>query len=338
MAIIVAMRRSACSGMTGFDLEGALYTGPFHAALRQAIRRRGLTLDRLRAHLARAGVTVGLTSLSDWQTGRSRPAHPGSLRAVHALEDVLGLPSASLARLLGDVRGPRTGVTDIGPVAELLDALPGGHDGGIELISKHHKLVLDEGGQAAVLWTRTAIRVLRDGVDRYVVRYYGAADGDPALIRVRPLDNCRVGRLLRHPDASAVVYELMFDQTLFAGETWVFESQLVDPTAGRCFVLACGFRYPAEQCVLEVRFPSSMPPPVVCSFGQFDLSDDRHTVEELSVNRHNAVHLVASGVDSGVVGIRWDWSLTDDRSAQDRTGRSLPRSTAGFPEVARLSR
>jgi len=48
------------------DLGRLLYSGPFHEALRAAVRRRGLTLDRLRAHLARRGLIVGLSSLSDW--------------------------------------------------------------------------------------------------------------------------------------------------------------------------------------------------------------------------------------------------------------------------------
>src|SRR5688572_3853543 len=107
--------------MTSHRHDGVLYTGPFHAALRSAIRERGLPLERLRAHLARRGVTVGLSSLSDWQTGNSRPAHPGSRRALRALEDVLELPPASLVRLLDNGTGPPKGLLDVGAVAELLD-------------------------------------------------------------------------------------------------------------------------------------------------------------------------------------------------------------------------
>lgn len=293
--------------MTRSGLGGVLYTGPFHVALRNAIRERGLTLDRLRAHLARRGIPVGLSSLSDWQTGNSRPVHPGSRRAVRALEDILGLPSTSLVRLLGNGSGPREGVSDIGPVAELLDALPGSRDRDLELISAQHKIVVDADGRTALVWTRAAIRALRNGVDRYVGRYYGGRDCDPGQVRAQPLDNCRLGRFVAHPSAPALVYELVFDQTLRAGDTWVFEAQLADPTAGVSTEFAFGFRYPAEQYLLQVRFHRGALPASTHSFAQFDLNDGRHTTGELALTKHNTVHLIASAVDSGVLGIKWDW-------------------------------
>lgn len=293
--------------MTRSGLDGVLYTGPFHAVLRNAIRERGLTLDRLRAHLARRGIPVGLSSLSEWQTGHSRPVHPGSRRAVRALEDILGLPPASLVRLLGSGNGPRKGMSDIGPVAELLDAVPGSRDCDVELISTQHKIVIDADGQTALVWTRAAIRALRNGVSRYVARYYGGRDCEPALVRVQPLDNCRLGRFVAHSNAPALVYELVFDQTLRAGDTWVFETELVDPTGGVSTEFAHGFRYPAEQYLLEVRFHPSALPVSTYSFAQFDLSDERHPTGNLALSKHNTVHLIASAVDSGVLGIKWDW-------------------------------
>src|SRR4051812_1528119 len=87
---------------TGPTLDVLLTTGPFDAALRAAVRARGLTLERLRAHLARRGVPIALSTLSDWQHGKRRPSVAGSLRAVLALEDVLGLPPKTLVRLVVD--------------------------------------------------------------------------------------------------------------------------------------------------------------------------------------------------------------------------------------------
>jgi hypothetical protein len=293
--------------MTRSGLDGVLYTGPFHAALRTAIRERGLTLDRLRAHLARRGISVGLSSLSEWQTGHSRPAHPGSRRAVRALEDILGLPPTALLRLLGNGSGPREAISDIAPVAELLDAVPRSRDCDLELISTHHKIVIDAEGRTAVVWTRAAIRALRDGVDRYVARYYGGGECDPALVRAEPLGNCRLGRFVAHPSAPALVYELVFDQALRAGDTWVFETRLIDPTGGVSTEFAYGFRYPAEHYLLEVRFHPGALPASTYSFAQFDLSDGRHPTGNLALSKHHTVHLIASAVDSGVLGIKWDW-------------------------------
>jgi hypothetical protein len=280
-----------------------LYTGPFHAALRTAIQRSGLTLDRLRSHLARRGIWVGLSSLSDWQTGRSLPG-ANSLRTVRALEEILALPAGCLVDLIQERR-----VTDIGAVAELLDALPGSRDRGVELISVHNKITIDARRGSTVTWTRTAIRALRAGIDRHVVRYYGNPGCVPAQVRPRALGNCRLGQIVPHPSEPALVYELLFDQTLDAGETWVFEAGIADPSGAVCTEFAYGFRFPAEQYLLEVRFhPNALP--VRCySFAQRDLADERHPTGALPLSRHHSVHLVESGVRSGVLGIKWDWPL-----------------------------
>jgi hypothetical protein len=284
----------------------SLYTGPFHTALRTAIQRSGLTLDRLRSHLARRGIWVGLSSLSDWQSGRSLPVHPNSLRAVRALEEILGLPADALAGQIVERR-----VTDVGAVAELLDALPGSRDRGLELISVHNKIVIDARRGTARTWNRTAIRAVRDGIDRYVVRYYGNPGCVPALVRPRALSDCRIGRIVPHPSEPALIYELLFDQTLRTGDTWVFEAGTVDRTGGVCTEFAYGFRFPADQYLLEVRFHPSALPARCYSFAQRDLADERHPTGALALSRHNSVHLVASGVRSGVLGIKWDWADGD---------------------------
>ena len=46
---------------------------PFAEALRQAIARRGLALNRIRTHLADRGLHVGVATLSTWQSGRRIP-------------------------------------------------------------------------------------------------------------------------------------------------------------------------------------------------------------------------------------------------------------------------
>jgi hypothetical protein len=281
-----------------------LYTGPFNVALRAAIQRSGLTLDRLRSHLARRGIWVGLSSLSDWQTGRSLPVQPNSLRAVRALEEILGLPAGALADQITERR-----VADIGAVAELLDALPGSRDRGVELVSVHNKITIDARKGGAHAWTRTAIRAVRDGVDRHVVRYYGNPGCMPELVRPRAVGNCRLGRVVPHPSEPALLYELLFDQTLRAGDTWVFETRLSDPSGGVCTEFAHGFRFPAEQYLLEVRFHPNALPTRCYSFAQRDLADERHPTGALSLSAHNSVHLVASRVRSGVLGIKWDWAL-----------------------------
>jgi hypothetical protein len=84
------------------EVELLLRTGPFAAALRAAIRARGLGLERIRYRLRNRGAPISLATLSYWQSGRCRPERPESLVALRCLEDVLEVPSGSLARLLGE--------------------------------------------------------------------------------------------------------------------------------------------------------------------------------------------------------------------------------------------
>ena len=94
--------------------------GAFADTLRAAIRDSGLSLDRIRDRLWQRGVTVSLATLSYWQSGRSRPERPASLRALRVLEDELGLRPGELSALLEPPR-PRGQWT--GPEQIAVDAL-----------------------------------------------------------------------------------------------------------------------------------------------------------------------------------------------------------------------
>jgi hypothetical protein len=54
-------------------------TDDMAAALRQAIRRSGLTLERISTHLAARGHRVSRTTLSNWQRGAT-PFHADGQR------------------------------------------------------------------------------------------------------------------------------------------------------------------------------------------------------------------------------------------------------------------
>ncbi len=271
------------------DLPSLLSTGPFHAA----VRERGLTLERLRSHLGRRGISVGVSSLSDWQHGRSRPG-PGSLRAVSALEEVLGLRADSLVRLLaaGPHRGNPCGGLDerADVVAALLDHLPGGGQRNVDVLNRHDKVSIDAQPRESVIWSRIVVRAREDGVDRFVLRYFGDAGCDVDTVRLGLLENCRLGEVRRHP-TGVVVAELLFDEVLPAGQTWVFEKQIIDESRKPCTEHAHGFLRTEEQYVLEVRFDPDQLPVDCHVFGQPGLHDERRRISDLALNRHHAVHL-----------------------------------------------
>ena len=148
------MTRSRATDSTGPRLEVLLETGPFHAALRAAIRRRSLTLERLRCHLRREGVSVSAASLSDWQHGRVRPGPASSGRGIRVLEQVLQVPGESLTRLLA-MRDAGTELDEQGgPLGDLLDQLPGARELDLDVVTKQEKVQVDAGRRATDAWIR----------------------------------------------------------------------------------------------------------------------------------------------------------------------------------------
>jgi hypothetical protein len=301
---------SRASEPGGPGLDTLLNTGPFHLALRAAVRERGLTLDRVRAHLARRGVSIALSTLSDWQQGHRRPAVGTSLRTVLALEEVLSLRPRSLIRLLVEPRQrhnrPRGGIDErSGVIADLLDTLPGSRAHTLDVVSAHEKIGIDAERRVGTIWARTVVRARQDGVDRWVMRYYGDPQCAIECVELQAMENCYVGAVRR--SAGVLVAELRFGEKLMSGETWVLETQLTDSTGEVSTQHAHGFREPGQQYLAEVRFdPQALP--VDChTFAMPGLNDRPRRTGDLTLNAQHAVHLLESGMSAGLVGIGWRW-------------------------------
>jgi hypothetical protein len=285
---------------------------PFGAALREAVRGRGLTLDRIRFHLARRGLHVGISSLSDWQHGRSMPASMKSLRVVAALEEILELPPGELSgRLSTPRRRPAPdGLDESGSAVEpLVQALTDTSDD-FDVLARSHRLFVDHRRLGSVLRTHTVTQARCDGLDRYVMRYFGDPGCRIDEVRFTRLTNCHLGRVLRRPDpqAPALVAELIFDRPLAAGETWVFDREIVDNTGQPCTDIRHGFRQPARQFVLEVEFDSAVSPVDIYAFAEEGCATGRKHIQDLTLSAHRTTHVVASDVRSGLLGIAWSWA------------------------------
>jgi hypothetical protein len=290
---------------------------PFGDALRTAVRCRGLTLERIRWHLSRRGLHVGLSSLSDWQHGRSLPASAKSLSAVRALEEILELTPGSLSRLLCAPRvrpaAPREGLDESGtPIEKLLRSVRD-TTGEFDILARTGKVVVDSERRASTMTDLTAIRARRSGLDRYVMRYLGDPGCQIEEVQFTRLDNCRLGRIMRQPDQEypAMVTELLFDRPLEAGDTWVFGTEIVDFTGEPCTDFAQGFRQRVGQFVLEVQFDPAVTPVDLHTFAEIGLNSGRDRQQSLSLNAHRSTHLVASDIQTGVLGIAWDWGSAD---------------------------
>ncbi|TWP45747.1 hypothetical protein FKR81_38625 [Lentzea tibetensis] len=256
-----------------------------------------MSLERLCAHLARHGIAVGTSTLSDWQYGHTRPRSAKSLRALGCLEEILGVPLVGLLEE-SDHLGERDS-----PLGDLL----GDTDEAVEVLNQQEKVLVDARRRPSRIWSRTTVRARRNGVDRYLVRYFGNPGGTPDAVRLEARENCRLGEVRRHATEPVLVAELLFGHTLRAGETWVFELQITDGTGVPDDVQAHAFRHSEQQHLLEVRFHPSALPARCYSFSQNHLRDGRTRTGELPLSEHHTVHLLTMNGVTGVVGIGWDW-------------------------------
>lgn len=316
------MRPSADSTLTDSrpELSRLLRTGPFHLALRAALTARGLPLHRVQHRLAARGIKVGVTSLSYWQQGARRPRRAESLKAVRALEQILELPEGTLLRLLavpepvagaGTARPParsyRTLMSVGAAVEELLTGMELSPDGGLHTVGHHERVRIGPAGELLGRESQHVVRAHRDGVDRYVAVHHGDPGCAPARMRVRADENCRTGRIRRHPDG-VVVAELLFDARLRAGDTYVFGYGFEDGTGGRSSEYVRGFSYTGGQYVLQVRFDEAALPVRCRRFSRSGPDAPYGQVADLTPSgRHRSVHLVEQGVRRGILGIGWDW-------------------------------
>ncbi|WP_405981242.1 hypothetical protein [Streptomyces sp. NBC_00158] len=301
------------------QLGPLLHAGPFHAALRAAIAARGLPLQRVQHRLAARGIKLGVTSLSYWQQGARRPRHPESLRAVSALEEILGLPGGSLLRLLADplpaavpprpaARSYRALVSVGAAVEGLLAGLELPADGGLHTVGHHERVRIGPGGELRTRDSQQIVRAHRDGVDRYLAVHHGDPGCDAARVEVTAYENCRTGRVRRHPEAGVVVAELLFDARLRRGDTYVFGYGLRDGTGGRSTEYVRGFSYAGGQYMLQVSFDEAALPVRCRRFARTGPEAPRTALGDLTPSgRHRAVHLLEQGVRRGILGITWDW-------------------------------
>ncbi|MGW3367299.1 hypothetical protein ACWDOR_30635 [Streptosporangium canum] len=303
------------------ELKAALRDGPFHIALRVAVQTRGLTLDRLRRRLGERGLRVGTTSLSYWQQGLRRPERPESLRAVRALEEILILPPRSLMELLGPPR-PRGRSSPLMPgavayssileparaLSALLEDLDGvADDRRLHIVGMHETLRIGADRSITRRETLQVVQAHEDAADRYIMIYWGDLGCDVERVRVRALEDCRVGRVRRDGPAALVVAELLFDRALRTRETQMIRYGLADPSGAEAHAYERGFRFPAGQYMLRVSFDPAALPVRIHRFARRSLDADEYDRGVLTLNAQHAVHLVAGPLQAGLVGVHWNW-------------------------------
>jgi hypothetical protein len=298
----------------------SLAADAFPTALRTAIQASGLSLDRIQYRLRARGVSVSVTALSYWQSGRRRPERAESLAALGHLESVLGVAPGSLIALLGPPR-PRGRVQressrlpiealwhEREPVSKLLKRIDFATETALTKLSQHDRMDIAVDRGEKQISVRQVLRAERDGVDRTVMIYDLERKGRP-FPEIAAGQSCQIGRVARDEAAGLIAAEILLDAPLARGETAIIEYSLnhPGPPYSRGDDSYCRkFTTPVREFVLEVRFdPRALP--AYCELYTVDPEEQTTTRRKVEVTSNGQAHAVALDFGPGTFCVRWDW-------------------------------
>ncbi|WP_345020545.1 hypothetical protein [Actinomadura keratinilytica] len=296
------------------DLAQVLRYGPFNVALHAAIQARGLSLEALRRRLEEQGIAVSLSTLSYWQRGRTRPERADSLRAVRALEVILGLPRHSLLTLLKPTAersaGPWLPVEALCPepgVRDLVDEIGERGERLLTGLSLHDQYVLGPDRELREVRTRAVFQAQQRGADRWIAVYHHPHGVLPTS---RTAHGCRFGRVRMDGASGLIAAELLFDRALGRGETYLLEYGFGFEGAGGPPVTeeGRGFRTPQHEYLIEVRFHPAALPARCYRTWRPDARTALKDSADLRLSAYHSVHFIEFGMAAGYHGIRWEWT------------------------------
>jgi transcriptional regulator with XRE-family HTH domain len=278
---------------------------PFDVALRRAVAARGLTLDRLAERLAQVGSPVSVSTLSNWQRGRTIPATPSSRRAVSELERILGVAPDALAATLApygsaDRRLPtRTGLTQ--PAARRLRAAFGLADPGVVTVRAGDEVRIAPG--LLEVETRMTLRAERPGVDRYVAMEHPEDRGEPQ-IEVGP--TCRLGEVRRDDESGLFAVEMLFDAPLTRGELYPLSYKVIRPLAATGEYHGTWVKAGLAYYELTIDFDPAARPSQVFRVWRTSAHSPHTRVGDLRLIYGRFAHLWLTDPPAGFHGIRWE--------------------------------
>lgn len=283
-------------------------TDLFAAELRAAITQRGLSLDRIRYHLAQRGHELSVATISYWQSGRSRPERASSIAAIAALEEILELPTGRLStKLPARRRGSGANAVSVAEAADtylpylddLLQRLEVSSDMGLTQISVHDQVCLDAQAREVSHHVKQLLVADRDGVDHFWVYYQGTSR--PYVAGVH---NCRLAAEARLSDLGVMVARMQLSRSLARGESLLVEHRVgqVDPTTSDR-IIERAFLHQVRSAHTEVLFADTRVPRTA---ERFTLTDGVERVEPVGVVGRSVQALVLD-FGPGLYGVRWSW-------------------------------
>ncbi|GGJ77787.1 hypothetical protein GCM10010123_04800 [Pilimelia anulata] len=293
----------------------------FADALRGAIQRSGLSLDRIRFRLAQRGHPLSPATLSLWQSGLRRPERRDSLRTLSSLEEILALPAGALRCALGPPRQRGPGKAgqrrlpretawphdpDLPPLLREVDD----EDEFFVRLSHHDQIRVGPDGLERSLRVRLVLRAARSGLSRLPM--VCALDRPhPRGPRVRALNHCSVAASEYLPETGYLVSSLAFDSKLTRGEAVMIEYEVTYPTRSGSDAVRSTFaerklRFPVSEYFAEVRFDRRAVPARCAS--RATGADGFLRGGALPVDSARCARLAVSDAAPGRYALLWDWA------------------------------
>lgn len=298
-------------------LRDALASGPFSLALRVALQCSGLSLERVQARLRERDVSVSKTALSNWQSGRTQPERAESLRALAALEQVLGLPESALVRLVGSPRprGRWVGQTPGDMPADqawvrsdgLTRALAamGARPDALNVLTRvamHVTGEVDADRTMTSLRCQLVLRAVRDDVNRYTAAYRSDSPDGPV---VSDALGCRLGRRRIDAESGFTLWELLLDRPLAKGELTTVD-YTITPSSQDCYH-AQRIGGSTGHYSIQIRF-ATLPVRAYHRYLSSVADLNRRRVEtDLVIGASRTAQFGAVDPQPGIYRIAWEW-------------------------------
>lgn len=298
----------------------------FGDAFREAIDARGLSLERVRAHLLSYGHDVSVATLSYWQTGRSIPVRRSSLQALGALEVILQVPRGTLASKLPSQQGRRAapqfrhpiGVQPvIGGVSRITAELGLGFAEGYDVIAQDETVCVGSDRYCTDIAIDSLIVATRDGLTRLLVGYRSEIPG--VLMDVTAEAGCRIGRTATVLSETLTAAEILLDQPVRAGEPFRYQVRATyDTPAVHVRDWSRLYLQPVHTTSLTLSFGPGDAPDCWLYDGPECVDPPYEPVRRTGCE----VTIVREDFGPGLIAVRWAWP--DDPAELIQPVRPLP--------------
>ncbi|MEU6062828.1 helix-turn-helix transcriptional regulator [Streptomyces sp. NPDC047097] len=289
----------------------------FPAALRAALSRRGLSLERVSERLRARGITISQATLSHWQRGRSQPERARSLHAVDALEEILELPGGALRSLLGP-RRPRGRITPVrcedaalrffgeGSVAEQLIG-EGFRDfnRGLSQLVIHDTVAVGESGRTESMAATVVLRANSPGVDR--VRFvlgFDDEEAEPVDVRVT---SGRLHEATHVRELKSMALDIRFGRELAKLETAVVSYAVeVSPSRKPAAHYERRSSSGLHEYLQQVFFHPGALPSHCRRYFREQIDSPPRDQQRVVLDPSHSAHVFASRCGPGVYGMAWE--------------------------------